>query len=55
MKIQFLGAHLLGHNSEEVINIFALAIRLNIPLKKLKESAVLFAYPTIASDIVSML
>lgn len=50
-----LGAHLLGHNSEEVINIFALAIRLNIPLKKLKESAVLFAYPTIASDIVSML
>ncbi|MGH9953958.1 MAG: hypothetical protein ACRD5J_20265 [Nitrososphaeraceae archaeon] len=50
-----LGAHLLGHNSEEVINIFALAIRLNIPVKKLKESATLFAYPTVASDIVSML
>ncbi|MGH9966082.1 MAG: dihydrolipoyl dehydrogenase family protein [Nitrososphaeraceae archaeon] len=50
-----LGAHLMGHNSEEVINIFALAIRLNIPLRKLKESATLFAYPTIASDIVSML
>ncbi|MPZ05427.1 MAG: NAD(P)/FAD-dependent oxidoreductase [Nitrososphaeraceae archaeon] len=50
-----LGAHLLGHSSEEVINIFALAIRLNIPLRKLKESATLFAYPTNASDIVSML
>lgn len=50
-----LGAHLLGHNSEEVINIFALAIRLNLSKKELKESAILFAYPTVASDIVSML
>lgn len=36
MRIQFWGAHLLGHNSEVLINIFAMVIRLNTSLKKLK-------------------
>jgi glutathione reductase (NADPH) len=44
-----LGAHLLGPHADEVINLFALAIRLRIPATELKQ--VLFAYPTTGSDI----
>jgi glutathione reductase (NADPH) len=46
---RILGAHLLGQHSEEIINIFALAIRLELPARHLRE--MLFAYPTRASDI----
>ncbi len=48
-----LGAHLLGSQAEETINLFALAIRHALPAAKLKET--LFAYPTHASDIKYML
>jgi glutathione reductase (NADPH) len=44
-----LGAHLLGPHADEVINIFALAIRHGLTTKQLK--ATMFAYPTGASDI----
>jgi glutathione reductase (NADPH) len=48
-----IGAHILGPDAEEVANIFSLAIRANVPALALKD--VLFAYPTAASDIASML
>jgi glutathione reductase (NADPH) len=50
---KLLGAHLVGPNVDELINVFALAIRLNLTADELK--AALFAYPTSASDIASML
>jgi glutathione reductase (NADPH) len=46
---RILGAHLLGPHAEDVINLFALAIRLRIPARELKD--VLYAYPTSSSDI----
>jgi glutathione reductase (NADPH) len=46
---RLLGAHLLGPNAEEVINVFATAMRARIPAPELKD--LLFAYPTSASDI----
>lgn len=50
---RILGAHLLGPHAEEVINLFAVAIRLRIPARELKD--VLFAYPTSGSDVRFML
>jgi glutathione reductase (NADPH) len=46
---RILGAHLLGPNAAEIINLFAIAIRLRIPAFDLKQ--VPFAYPTYGSDI----
>ena len=46
---RILGAHLLGPNAAETINLFAMAIRLQIPAADLKQ--VPFAYPTYGSDI----
>jgi glutathione reductase (NADPH) len=48
-----LGAHLVGPSAEEVINLFALAIRSGLTAATLK--ATMFAYPTAASDVGSML
>lgn len=48
-----LGAHLVGPHAEEVINIFALAIRNGITAEQIKTT--MFAYPTGASDIGYML
>ncbi|WP_419787376.1 dihydrolipoyl dehydrogenase family protein [Pseudodesulfovibrio sp.] len=39
-----LGAHILGHCAEEIINLFGLAIRQNIPLSGLRDTV--WAYPT---------
>lgn len=50
---RILGAHLLGAGSEEVINIFALAIRSGITAPELKQ--MIFSYPTRTSDIRYML
>lgn len=50
---RILGAHLLGPHAEELINIFAVAIRFGIRANDLKP--MLFAYPTGASDIPHML
>ncbi len=49
---RILGAHLLGPNSDELINIFALAIRSGLPATDLKEA--IYAYPTHASDVPYM-
>jgi len=50
---RILGAHLLGPHAEDVINLFAVAIRLGIPARDLRD--VLYAYPTSGSDIRFML
>jgi len=50
---RILGAHVLGPNAAEVINLFAVAIRQRIPADELKQ--VIFAYPTSGSDIRFML
>ena len=44
-----LGAHLVGPHAEEIINLFALAIRHDLTAVDLKST--IFAYPTGASDI----
>jgi glutathione reductase (NADPH) len=50
---RILGAHLVGPDAEEVINLFGIAIRHGLTTKDLK--ATIFAYPTGASDIGYML
>jgi pyruvate/2-oxoglutarate dehydrogenase complex dihydrolipoamide dehydrogenase (E3) component len=48
-----LGAHILGSHAEEVINIFAIAIRLGIKAGDIKHA--IFSYPTNTSDVRYML
>jgi glutathione reductase (NADPH) len=50
---RILGAHIVGPQAEEQINIFAFAIQRGISSEDLKE--IIFAYPTGSSDISSML
>jgi glutathione reductase (NADPH) len=50
---KILGAHLVGPNADEVINFFALAIRLGIASNDLKH--MMYSYPTNSSDIRYML
>jgi len=49
---RILGAHLIGPHVDEVINVFALAIRKGLTAEDLKTT--IFAYPTGASDISYM-
>lgn len=49
---RILGAHLLGEHAEEVINLFALAIRCGLKSDDLK--TMIYAYPTSASDVSYM-
>lgn len=48
-----LGAHLIGNQSDELINYFAMAIQLNITTRDLKN--ITYVFPTAASDIPSFL
>jgi glutathione reductase (NADPH) len=48
-----LGAQVLGPHAEEVINIFAIAIRLGLKAGEIKQA--IFSYPTNSSDISYML
>ena len=50
---RLVGAHLLGEHADEAINLFALAIRLGLLVTDLKHA--LYAYPTVGSDLPSML
>ena len=50
---RIIGAHLLGPHAEEVINLFALAIRSGVPATDLKH--LLHAYPTSGSDVPYMI
>ncbi|MEO8962678.1 MAG: NAD(P)/FAD-dependent oxidoreductase [Ginsengibacter sp.] len=50
---QIIGAHLLGPNAEEIINLFTLAMNAGIKASDLKKT--IFSYPTNASDVIHML
>ncbi|MCA6120189.1 NAD(P)/FAD-dependent oxidoreductase [Bradyrhizobium sp. WSM 1738] len=50
---RIIGAHLVGPYADEVINLFALAIRHDLSVRDLKST--IFGYPTGASDIGYML
>lgn len=50
---RILGAHLLGGQADELINLFALAIRSGLRASQLKQ--MIFAYPTHGSDVSYML
>jgi glutathione reductase (NADPH) len=50
---RLLGAHIIGPNAEEAINLFALAIRLDVPADKLRQ--VVPAYPSQGADLQYML
>ena len=49
---QILGAHVLGSKSEEIINLFAMAMNQNLKATALKK--MVYAYPSHASDIPYM-
>ena len=46
---RILGAHVLGPNAEEIINLFSLAMSAGLTTDEIKETA--FAYPSYASDL----
>ncbi len=50
---KILGAHLIGPEASEVINLFGFAMRSNLTADAIRHAT--FAYPTAASDIESML
>ncbi|MBT0733966.1 NAD(P)/FAD-dependent oxidoreductase [Methanoculleus bourgensis] len=51
---RILGAHLIGHHVEEVINIFALAIKHGLMVDDLTLDAIPWAYPSNTYDIIHM-
>ncbi|MGO8683382.1 MAG: dihydrolipoyl dehydrogenase family protein [Thermoleophilia bacterium] len=46
---RLLGAHVLGANAEEIINVFALAVRQGLTVDEVADTV--WAYPTAGSDI----
>jgi glutathione reductase (NADPH) len=50
---RILGAHLFGHAGEELIHIFAFAMKFGITANDIRETV--FAFPTCSNDIKSML
>jgi glutathione reductase (NADPH) len=50
---RILGAHVVGPHADDLINVFALAIRHDLTADDLKRT--IFAYPTVASDLSHML
>jgi glutathione reductase (NADPH) len=46
---RIIGAHVLGYNADEMINVFALAIKTGLTLEDLQD--MVWAYPTGVSDI----
>jgi glutathione reductase (NADPH) len=50
---RILGAHLVGHSGEDLIHVFALAMRHEITASQLRE--MIYAFPTFSADIKNML
>lgn len=50
---KIIGAHLLGHHVDEVINLFALAIRNEFSVERLKDN--LWSYPSVSDSLDEML
>ena len=49
---QIIGAHLVGHGAEEIIHLFAFALKHGVPARELAGG--LYAYPTFSSDLKFM-
>ncbi len=49
---RIVGAHMVGHQSEDLIHLFALAMRHGIAASTLKDD--LFAFPTFSSDVKNL-
>ncbi|HTO63496.1 MAG TPA: NAD(P)/FAD-dependent oxidoreductase [Bradyrhizobium sp.] len=49
---RILGAHFVGHEGQELINVFGLAIKFGITARQLKDHV--YAYPTFSADIKHM-
>ena len=49
---KIVGAHMVGHASEELINTFAFAMRHGISASQIRE--MVYAFPTFAADLPSM-
>ena len=49
---RIVGAHMVGHQSKDVIHLFALAMRHGIAASSLKDD--LFAFPTFSSDVKNL-
>ena len=49
---KILGAHLIGLGAEEQINLFAMAMGTGLSANQVK--AIIFAYPSFASDLGDM-
>ncbi len=50
---RIVGAHMVGHHGEELIHIFALAMKHGITAAQLKDTV--FGFPTFAADVKNML
>lgn len=50
---QVVGAHMVGHQGEDLIHIFAMAMRYGISASALKDD--MFAFPTFSSDVKNLL
>ena len=48
-----VGAHLIGHNADDLIHVFSLAMQHGIPASSLQSSA--YAYPSFSSDVKNLL
>ena len=49
---RIVGAHIVGHQSEDIIHLFAMAMRHGISASKLKDD--IFAFPTFSSDVKNL-
>ncbi len=49
---RILGAHMLGHRAEELIHLFAFAIRHGVTAEDLRTSV--YVFPTFSSDVASL-
>ncbi len=49
---RIVGAHMVGHQAEDLIHFFALAMRHDLPASSLKED--IFAFPTFSSDLKNL-
>lgn len=49
---RIVGAHMVGHRGEDLIHLFALAMRHGISASALKDGV--FAFPTFAADVKSL-
>jgi len=46
---RILGAHIIGHGAEEIIHLFALAMKHSLPASEL--ATMVYGYPTFSSDV----